>query len=214
MRGDDSLVGGAGSDTLEGGTGGDTLVGTGDGDVLNGGDDADYIIAGPGDVVDGGEGGSDDDTLYLGRFDFTITPDPLNAENGVIEFDDGSSLSFSNIETIIACFTPGTRITTLRGQVPVETLKEGELVLTRDNGYQPILWIGRRALSAAELDENPAFQPVLLRASSLGPGVPERDMMVSQQHRMLIENAATQLLLGRDEVLAKAKHLVHRPASI
>lgn len=208
--GDDSLLGDAGADTINGGSGSDTVDGGTGADTINTGDDADYILGGAGDVIDGGEGGTDDDSLYLGRFDYTIDFDPLNGENGTINFDDGTSLSFTNIENVIACFTPGTLITTLKGQVPVEQIQVGQQVFTRDNGYQTVRWIGTRTLDAAELAAVPAFQPILLRAGSLAPGVPERDMMVSPQHRMLVENVATQLLLGQDEVLVKAKHLLHK----
>ena len=208
--GNDSLEGGEGNDTLNGGAGDDTLVGGAGADTINGGDDQDYIVGGVDDVIDGGEGGTDDDTLYLGRFDFTIDYDPLNGENGTVNFDDGSSLSFTNIENVIACFTPGTLITTLKGQMPIENICVGEKVFTRDNGYQTVRWVGQRKLEGSELVANPALQPILLRADYLAPGVPERDMMVSPQHRMLVESIATQLLLGQDEVLVKAKHLLHK----
>lgn len=210
--GDDLLLGGAGNDTLEGGTGADTLDGGADADTLNGGDDADLIIAGGGDVIDGGEGGDDNDTLSLGGdFGATVVYDVGNPENGVVTFSDGSTATFTNIETVVPCFTPGSLVSTPGGLVPVETLQVGDLVDTRDGDPQPIRWIGHKHLDAATLARAPHLAPILIRKDSIAPAEPNRDMQVSPQHRMLIENQATQLWLGEDEVLVKAKHLTHKP---
>lgn len=215
--GDDSVDGGAGDDTIEGGLGTDTLLGGAGNDTLDGGDgpddlqggnDADLILGGSGDVVDGGEGGVDDDTLYLGTFDFTVVYDPLNPENGVITFSDLSTLTFSNIENLVACFTPGTRIATDRGEVRIEDLSVGDLVLTRDNGYQPIRWIGQKELSQRALALQPDLQPICIQKGALARGVPERDMIVSPQHRMLIDCVQAQFYLGDSEVLIKAKDML------
>ena len=209
--GADTLLGGAGADTIIGGAGNDSVEGGAGADIINTGDDADFIVGGSGDIIDGGEGGTDDDTLFLGTFDFTVNFDPINPENGTITFADTSTLTFSNIENIVACFTPGTLITTLDGKIPVEELREGQMVLTRDNGYQPIEWIGHRSLSRAELAEADHMQPIRIKANALAPGVPEQDLVVSPQHRMLFESAAASLLLGHDEILVKAKDLLHKP---
>ena len=108
-------------------------------------------------------------------------------------------------------FTPGTLIDTKRGRVAVESLRMGDRVLTRDSGYQPIRWIGRRRLSAADLAAAPQLQPVRIAAGSLGEGLPEADMLVSPQHRMLISGARAELLFGEAEVLAAALHMVGQP---
>ena len=102
-------------------------------------------------------------------------------------------------------------ITTVNGLMPVEDLREGHLVLTRDNGYQPVRWVGERIVDRAELSKSPHFNPVQIAADALAPGVPERDLIVSPQHRMVVENVAAQLLLGHEEVFVKAKDLLHKP---
>ena len=119
-------------------------------------------------------------------------------------------MSFSNVERIIPCFTPGTRIDTARGEVPVEEIVVGDLVLTRDNGYRPIRWVGRRDLSAAELVVRPELCPVLIRAGALGHNEPNQDMMVSPQHRFLFAGGWIELLTGESEVLVAALHLTGR----
>jgi serralysin len=217
--GSDRLVGGDGSDTIDGGSGDDTLTGDAGADRLIGGADRDLFFGGVGDIIDGSETGVDTDTLDLREYGKART-DVLfaggNNEAGSVNIYDTlgnltGSLSFSNIETIVPCFTPGTLISTERGDVAVEALRAGDLVMTRDNGLQPVRWIGRRDLDRAALAAAPGLQPVLIGAGALGDGFPHRDMMVSPQHRMLVTGAAADILFGSDEVLISAIHLVGRP---
>ncbi|MFC3180435.1 Hint domain-containing protein [Cypionkella sinensis] len=217
--GNDMLSGGGGNDSILGGAGNDTLIGGDGADSLFGGDGRDTFFVGAGDSVDGGEGGDDYDVLDLTAYGFSATNiiyDPLNHENGTVEFLDAQgnvtgTMTFQNIEKVIACFTPGTMILTEQGKVAIETLAVGDLVLTRDNGFQPIRWIGQRTLSAADLVAVPQFNPVQIASGALGGGLPERTMQVSPQHRMLINTPRAELLFGEAEVLAAAVHLVGRP---
>ena len=55
----------------------------------------------------------------------------------------------------------------------------------------------------------PHLKPILIRQGSLGNGLPERDMMVSPNHRMLVANDRTALYFDEHEVLVAAKHLVN-----
>jgi Ca2+-binding RTX toxin-like protein len=218
--GDDYIDGGIDEDTIFGGTGNDTIIGGEGADSISGGDDRDTFIvntgtAGLGDFIDGDEGGDDYDTLNLtGAGPLRVIYDPMNAENGIVEFLDGvggpvkGTLTFKNIENVIPCFTPGTLVATPRGELPVEELRAGDRVITRDNGIQQIRWVGKRALNRAELAAAPHLRPVLIRAGSLGNGLPERDTLVSPNHRMLVTNDRTALFFEEHEVLVAAKHLV------
>ncbi len=228
---DDTLYGGAGNDVLYGGVdedelhgdrGNDTLYGGEGADRMFGGADRDVFIVGSaqdgiGDFIDGNEGGDDFDTLDLrGAGPLNIVYDADNPENGVVTFfdNDGNetgTLRFINIENCIPCFTPGTLIATPKGEVPVEELRAGDKVITRDNGIQEIRWKGEKALSGQELRLNSHLQPVLVKAHSLGNGLPERDMLVSPNHRLLVANDRTQLYFDEHEVLVAAKHLVGNP---
>ena len=49
----------------------------------------------------------------------------------------------------------------------------------------------------------------MIRKGSLGPNLPDRDMMVSPNHRMLLVSHQSQLLFEESEVLVAAKHLTH-----
>ncbi len=106
------------------------------------------------------------------------------------------------------CFTAGTEIATARGPVPIEDLRVGDRVLTRDNGYRPIRWIGARRFDAAALAEFPDLQPVRIRKGALGNGLPERDLTVSPQHRMLLIGAGAEALADETEILVAATDLV------
>jgi len=218
--GNDYIDGGIDEDTITGGTGSDTVIGGEGADSMAGGADRDTFLvgtnsAGHGDFIDGNEEGDDFDTLNLtGAGPLRVIYDPLNPENGTVEFLDGvggpvaGTLTFKNIENVIPCFTPGTLVATPRGEVAVEDLKAGDRVITRDNGIQQIRWVGKRALNRVELAAAPHLRPVLIRAGSLGQGLPERDMLVSPNHRMLVANDRTALYFEEHEVLVAAKHLV------
>lgn len=111
------------------------------------------------------------------------------------------------VKTDCPCFTPGTRIATARGERRVETLKIGDRVITRDNGIQAILGIGTLALDGYDLIHAPHLNPVLIQQGALGQGLPERDMLVSQNHRILVTNDKSTLFFEGSEVLVVAKHL-------
>ncbi|WP_299558534.1 Hint domain-containing protein [uncultured Sulfitobacter sp.] len=229
--GDDDIFGGDGDDVIDGGDGNDLINGGAGADTMSGGAGADiFYNLTPGDVVDGGEGGPVDyDSLNPmksnspgGRYEVVLDSD--NPENGTVDYfgadgEDEGSVTFKNIEMIVEergepekppvvpCFTPGTRIATPRGEVNVEDLKVGDRVITRDNGLQTIRWIGARTMSVAELAQNLHLAPVRIRQGALGNDLPERDMMVSPNHRMLVANDKTALYFEEREVLVAAKHL-------
>jgi hypothetical protein len=106
------------------------------------------------------------------------------------------------------CFTPGTLITTQRGELPVEHLSAGDRVITRDNGIQEVRWVGKTQMFLHDFQAEPHLLPVFIRQGSLGKGLPERDMMVSPNHRILVANERSSLRFADREVLVAAKHLV------
>lgn len=109
------------------------------------------------------------------------------------------------------CFTAGTLIKTIEGDVRAEDLRPGDRVLTRDNGYQPLVWCGTRELSADELADRPDLIPVHIKVGAMAPGVPERDLLVSPEHRILLSNHQIKDWFQADEVLIGARHLVCYP---
>jgi len=230
--GDDFLDSGAGRDILAGGDGNETISGSNDdeddgGDLMFGqdGDDT-FVNVGQGEVIYGGE---DDDGLDEDVLDLTgaaeaantggslsVTYDSGDPERGVVTFfnadgEETGTTEFHEIETVIPCFTPGTLIATPKGERRVEDLKAGDRVITRDNGIQEIRWQGSRDMTSDELAGASHLQPVLICKGALGNGLPERDMMVSPNHRVLIANDKTALYFEDREVLVAAKHLTGLP---
>lgn len=107
------------------------------------------------------------------------------------------------------CLTPGTLVRTPEGDRLIETLKPGDLVLTRDHGAQPLRWVGSVDVTAARLAAEPAFRPVRIGKGALGNGLPQRALLVSPQHRMVVSGWRTELLFGMPEALVAAKHLIN-----
>lgn len=99
------------------------------------------------------------------------------------------------------CFVAGTRILTPRGEVPVERLRAGDMVMTHDCGPQPILWAGGRIVGGYG-----NCAPVRFETGVIGNS---RPLLVSQRHRMLIGGWQAALFCGEDEVLVAAKKLVN-----
>ena len=111
----------------------------------------------------------------------------------------------------IVCFAAETRVATPNGEVPIGQLQPGDHVLTADHGAQRVTWIRRQVLSAQEVAAVPEYAPVRIRAGALGQGLPERDLYVSQQHRLLIRSTIAQRMFDAREVLCAAKHLLAVP---
>lgn len=112
--------------------------------------------------------------------------------NGLVEAD---------YDTFLTCFAQGTLIDTSRGPVAIEDLAIDDLVMTRDNGVQPIRWIGHSTVAGKG-----KFAPIRIKKGTLGN---TRDLRVSPLHRMLICGWRAELMFGEAEVLACAKHLVN-----
>ena len=120
--------------------------------------------------------------------------------------DDGASyFTQSNPNSgTIPCFTPGIYIATPIGKRLVEDLAAGDLIITRDNGLQAIRWVGCKKISGARLFANPHIHPVQIDKDALGPERPSHDMMVSPQHRIVIDDDAAGKIYGSPEILVPA----------
>lgn len=109
----------------------------------------------------------------------------------------------------VICFTPGTFVSTPDGPRPVEQLRVGDKVLTRDDGAQEICWTGARRMTGARLFVMPHLRPVRIKAGALGIDRPERELLVSPDHRMLVRGPAARALFNCDELLVSAGALVN-----
>ncbi|NNK79804.1 MAG: Hint domain-containing protein [Litoreibacter sp.] len=109
----------------------------------------------------------------------------------------------------IPCFVSGTSIATARGEILIEDLKVGDAVVTRDNGIQKIRWIGSRRISPKQMEEHPHLKPILIEKGSLGNGLPDRHLMLSPNHRLLVNTDRVSLHYRDPEALISAKHLIN-----
>ena len=201
--GADSLFGGTGNDSLTGGTGSDTMSGGTGRDVYeltpSGGADriTDFGMSLIGDQTEDRLDVSDltnGDGSPVKSFDVAITDD--GSGNTLLTFPGGETLVLEGVSPATAaasgmlhkmgvpCFASGTCIMTPSGERPVEHLLPGDLVTLADGGSAPVLWHGRRVLTAAELNDLPDLRPIRLKAGSFGL---TRDLIVSPQHGIRVQ---------------------------
>lgn len=119
----------------------------------------------------------------------------LDEDVGVITFEDG----------VILCFTSGTLIETPFGMRDVADLRRGDLVLTADAGPQPVQI---KAETTADTT-HPDLAPITIRANAIAPSVPQMDLTVSPQHRILVKGWRAQMFFGSPELLVPAKGLIN-----
>ncbi|MFY0659770.1 MAG: choice-of-anchor L domain-containing protein [Shimia sp.] len=133
------------------------------------------------------------------------TDDDLGSEAFTYEVEDSdgnTDTGFVKVTTTTApCFVAGTEIVTQDGLMKVEDLMPGQMVLTRDNGFQPLLWIGTTTRQATGSDA-----PIRLEKDTLGH---HEAVEFSPNHRILIKSSQAAMLFGESEVLVKAKDLVN-----
>ena len=86
--------------------------------------------------------------------------------------------------TTNVCFAAGTLIMTIDGEKPIENLRPGDLVVTRDRGLRRVLWCRCAPQPLDGLDRD--CRPVFINAGSLGANLPREDLIVSPQHRILV----------------------------
>ena len=145
---------------------------------------------------------------------FTYTPEPgfSGEDSFTYTISDGNGgYDQATVHITVPCFAAGTLIVTAEGPKPVEEIRIGDKVLTRDDGFQPVRWAGSRALDAGYLARNPDFAAVLITAGALGNALPRRDLRVSPGHRILLSGYQAEMLFGEREVLVAASDLVGQP---
>jgi len=135
-----------------------------------------------------------DDDFETSSFNYGIKS--IGSDGTVLETDVG----FVTVETI-PCFVAGTMIDTVDGPRAVEGLDTGDMVITRDDGPQPLRWTGKRTVPAIG-----KMAPICIRENALGR---HGEVRVSPLHRVLVKDALVELMFGEPEVLVAAKDLVN-----
>lgn len=91
------------------------------------------------------------------------------------------------LKLVITCFIDGTMIGTPEGETAVESLKVGDLITTADGQAVPVKWIGRKTITNhVMLSEKAA--PVCISANALGDGFPKRDLYLSADHGIILND--------------------------
>ncbi|MCX7559459.1 Hint domain-containing protein [Sulfitobacter sp. F26204] len=145
------------------------------------------------DLDDAGEDG------YFLIFPDGMPPADTNLSIGGI-VDNEDFIPHADLGGSVVCFAHGTLITTTERSVPVEDLAIGDLVETRDGGHRPIAWIGKTTVRA-EGD----LAPIVITKGTLGNS---RDLVVSPQHAILLDDWRAELFFGQEEVLVRAVDLL------
>ena len=155
------------------------------------------------------------DEDYLEYTDDAVLPNPVTQAALIASISDTSNWAtadgsgnsnpngsfFDYNFPAVACFTTGTLIETATGLRPIDELQTGDLVATRDNGFQPLRWIGRQKVAAQG-----TAAPVVFATGAIGN---TRPLAVSPQHRMMVTGWRAELLFFMDEVLVPAIALIN-----
>lgn len=127
----------------------------------------------------------------------------------MVQDDVGNSdTAFVEMSKAVPCFLRGTLVQTPFGKVPVESVRENDVLMTLDHGAQHVRWVGQRHISVQEAEITPKVRPISIKAGALGPGVPSQELLVSRQHRFLIRSVIAARMFGVSEVLVSAKDLL------
>jgi hypothetical protein len=170
---------------------------------------------GPGDFI-----GVTDKTLSGDIYSGTASGGPL-----LIEFSDGGSVTLTivgrytqsdfpivNNQIAVTCFRAGTAILTPAGEVAVERLQPGDMVTTRAaDGLRPrpVHWIGRRRIDPSRHPSPRDVLPVRVRRGAFAPGVPQRDLLLSPEHCVFIDEVLIPIrLLMNGSTIEQEKSLV------
>jgi hypothetical protein len=101
---------------------------------------------------------------------------------------------------------PGTQITIPQGEISVESLQRGDLVVTADGRNVPVRWIGRQTISTLFADPVRVL-PICIKAGALAENVPSRDLYVSPDHAILVDD-----ILVHASALVNGTSIVRAPA--
>jgi hypothetical protein len=114
------------------------------------------------------------------RIDWTFNDGNTGAQGS------GGPLAISGesaVDIVAPCFLRGTCVLTRAGYRAVEDLTAGDELLTLNDGWQRLRWLGRRAVPKNADGRCPVpMQPIRIVQDAFGPGLPARDLWVSPEH--------------------------------
>ncbi len=88
----------------------------------------------------------------------------------------------------VTCYLAGTSILTDRGDVAVQDLSIGDLVMTVSGTFRPIKWLGHRQIDLMRHPDPSLVRPIRIRANAISDGRPHRDLLISPDHAILLDD--------------------------
>lgn len=137
-------------------------------------------------------------------------PNGLPPLTGVTFSIDINANTPTDLPGFVPCFASGTRIMTRRGNRAVEDIRVGDTVIGTDGRHHQVIWRGQRTVDLTRLSGE-AYRklvPVRIRSGVTNGHGPTTDLIVSQQHRILLRHPIAQTLFGLNGGFAAAKSLV------
>ena len=132
------------------------------------------------------------DAINSALADSTYTTNSVNKKGGNVDdhlkitvVDQAGNKTTKTVNIDVTCFMPGTLIRTPTGEVAVESLKVGDLVLTYDGRTVPVNWLGRQTVSTIFANKERVL-PIRIKAGALEENTPARDLLVSADHALLV----------------------------
>jgi hypothetical protein len=106
-------------------------------------------------------------------------------------FDEEQNYTFvispNQLTSTQVCFAAGTLIRTPKGDLAVETLKPGDLVVTASGAARPVKWIGHRDIDFRLGPELHSARPIRIAADAFGPDRPSQDLYLSPGHSICVD---------------------------
>jgi hypothetical protein len=136
----------------------------------------------PADVTSGSD---------VADWDPTISGDAFaDGPTGVVDQVSPTDVQLMNVlgYTKVLCFAAGTHILTMSGPRAVEALSLGDEVSTVLGGSGRIVWIGRRTMDCSRHPTPEAIWPIRVSPNAFGPEMPERDLFLSPDHAVYVDN--------------------------
>lgn len=139
---------------------------------------------------------------------FFVLGEPPATETQMNGFGSGAiPLSLIDFDPPPICFGEGTEVDTPLGRRPMQDLRPGDAVLTEDGRTVCLAWVEKSTYPRKRAAQDDRLRPVHLRAGAFGPGLPESDLVLSPQHRVVVEGPACELLFGLERAFVIARHL-------
>jgi Hint domain len=90
----------------------------------------------------------------------------------------------------LVCYAAGTRILTATGERVIESLLQGDIVLTLSDGElkaQPVKWVGRRRIDLTAHPRPETVAPVRVQRGAFADNMPHTDLLLSPDHAVFVD---------------------------